>query len=380
MDYLKDYITETAEKLETGLVMVECPTGYGKSYQIAEFAKAFNEGKKIVYLTTQVKNCAAMVHDINGDSKDGEALWLRSNVDNVVDKLLDLTIPDEFKLGVYDELCKSIKKYKNSEKVADQEYLKTLREEIGKKDNKFRDEIRKKLGNEFSKKEKASVLLNVIKTNKNYKWIGELYPQVYTCEKQVLVMSVSKFLYRNDPIIEPEYKFLSKKFLKDKIVFIDEFDAAKGMIQSTIIEKAVDAKDDYIKLFLQVFRNLKPDTFSINSQLVTEMTDTNKNGEKKKQTLAKLIDEATEINEKYRTELSYKLEESGIDHKQNFLINDGTFNTIFQEDNKKYMRVSKNDTENINEIHIEDKDSYNANKKYDDIIIFNLLRDITTFF
>ena len=66
--------------------------------------------------------------------------------------------------------------------------------------------------------------LIAIKTEKEWKWVGVLYPAVFTQDKQIIFMSMDKFLARNATIVEPSYQFYNNKIIDNAIIFIDEFD------------------------------------------------------------------------------------------------------------------------------------------------------------
>ena len=88
-----------------------------------------------------------------------------------------------------------------------------------------------------------------IKTNKRWQWLGKLYPAVFTRDKQIIFMSMNKFLVRNNPIVEPSYLFYTSDIINNAIIFIDEFDATKETILNNIIENGLKDKIDHIELF-----------------------------------------------------------------------------------------------------------------------------------
>ena len=78
-------------------------------------------------------------------------------------------------------------------------------------EEKFREEIepnfRKMLSNILKKYDSPEQRLSAIKTDNKWKWVGKLYPSVFTREKQIIFMSMDKFLLKNAAIIEPSYPF-----------------------------------------------------------------------------------------------------------------------------------------------------------------------------
>lgn len=386
--FIKSYLEKIIKSKNNGLYICQLPTGYGKSYSIAEEIASLvknNEKRKIIYLTTLTKNIPS--NAISGFFKDNQELFsksilvLKSNFDEVQEKLLDLEIPNEFCSDTYVELINLLKRHKHLEtkKIADHTYIDDLKVRIEKAEKKFRKEIQNRLFKEFNTKEKR---LNAIKVNSKFKWIGELYPAVFTDSHQVLLMTVSKFLNKNSTIIEKSYDFITSDILNNAIIFIDEFDASKAYIQNHIIEKALAFKSEYISLFCQIHRGLNTnsennatDRFIPTSlpAILIECSDYSKDN--KKSRLRKLIEKGNALYNSYMLYLSYKTADENIDHQQNFLFNDGSFHTIL-DGNNQYIRTSKNDATNQVEIHFETKREFYKNRSDSDIVIYSMLREI----
>ena len=114
----KQYIDSVLNDNVNGLFLCELPTGYGKTYTITncmrEYAANPNNTRKIIYLTTLNKNLPE--EDLKrayNDEKlyNKEVLRIRSNFDEVVDKIHVLDIPEEFISAEYYELEKAIRNY-----------------------------------------------------------------------------------------------------------------------------------------------------------------------------------------------------------------------------------------------------------------------------
>lgn len=98
----KQYIDSVLNDNVNGLFLCELPTGYGKTYTITncmrEYAANPNNTRKIIYLTTLNKNLPE--EDLKrayNDEKlyNKEVLRIRSNFDEVVDKIPVLDIPED---------------------------------------------------------------------------------------------------------------------------------------------------------------------------------------------------------------------------------------------------------------------------------------------
>lgn len=315
---LKDYLLDVMQRHEQGLYLCELPTGNGKTYDSAhamkEYADSIVDDTKIIYLTTLNKNLpedALRAAYGNDDLYNRNVLRLRSNFDEVVEKILDIQVPEEMQTDVYLKLCKDVSLYRNAieKKYADKEYIKELTDRITDGDRQLRYEITKRLKKRFSTKARRK---NAVRTDAKYKWIGKLYPAVFTDDYRIILMSVSKFMKRNSILIDSSYEFLNSDLIENAIIIIDEFDATKDTIQSELIEKSLAMQEDYIQLFRQIYRTLNPNDFSSDMRLAMERVENSEN----RNTFTSLMAEAREIAEKYHVRLSIKTREDLVDQRQ----------------------------------------------------------------
>ena len=116
-----------------GLYMCELPTGNGKTFDSAramkEYADSIEDGTKIIYITTLNKNLpedALRAAYGNEELYKQSVLRLRSNFDEVVEKILDIEVPEGMQTEAYLKLCKDVLLYRNAiEKLyAEKEYIK----------------------------------------------------------------------------------------------------------------------------------------------------------------------------------------------------------------------------------------------------------------
>lgn len=147
---LKDYLLDVMQQHEHGLYMCELPTGNGKTYDSAramkEYTDSIGNDTKIIYLTTLNKN---LPEDALRAAYGSEELYkrnvlrLRSNFDEVVDKILEIEVPEEMKTDAYLKLCKDVSLYRNAveKRYADKEYIKELADRITEGDRQLRYEI-----------------------------------------------------------------------------------------------------------------------------------------------------------------------------------------------------------------------------------------------
>lgn len=378
---LKDYLLDVMQQQEHGLYLCELPTGNGKTFDSAqamkEYADSICDDTKIIYLTTLNKN---LPEDALRAAYGSEELYkrnvlrLRSNFDEVVEKILEIEVPEEMKTDAYLKLCKDVSLYRNAvdKRYADKEYIKELADRITEGDSQLRYEIAKRLKNRFQTKTQRK---KAIRTDVKYKWIGKLYPAVFTDDYKIILMSVSKFMKRNSVLIDSSYEFLNSDLIENAVIVIDEFDATKDTIQSELIEKSLAMQEDYIQLFRQIYRTLNPNDFS--SNMKQAMDEVEKSGNRN--TFTTLMDEARKIAENYHVRLSIKTKEDLVDQRQIFLFNDGSFHTVLKE-GAQYIRSSLNEEDNRIDVFFEGKDDFFKNRnKEKDIVLYSLLREINVF-
>lgn len=378
---MKDYLLDVMQQQEHGLYICELPTGNGKTFESAqamkEYADSIGDGTKIIYLTTLNKNLPeGALRAVYGSEElyKRNVLRLRSNFDEVVEKILEIEVPEEMKTDAYLKLCKDVCLYRNAveKRYVDKEYIKELTDRITEGDRQLRYEINKRLKNRFQTKiqrEKA------VRTDVKYKWIGNLYPAVFTDDYKIILMSISKFMKRNSILIDSSYEFLNSHLIENAVIVIDEFDATKDTIQSELIEKSLAMQEDYIQLFRQIYRTLNPNDFS--SSMRQAMDEVEESGNRNIFTTLK--EEARKIAEKYHVRLSIKTKEDLINQRQIFLFNDGSFHTVLKE-GAQYIRSSLNEEENRIDVFFEGKDDFFKNRdKEKDIVLYSLLREINVF-
>lgn len=378
---LKDYLLNVMQQQKHGLYLCELPTGNGKTFDSAQamkmYADSIKDNTKIIYLTTLNKN---LPEDALRAAYGSEELYkrnvlrLRSNFDEVVEKILEINVPEEMKTDAYFKLCKDVSLYRNAveKSYSDKEYIKELADRITERDRQLRYEITKSLKRKFSNKTQRK---NAIKNDSTYKWIGKLYPAVFTEDYKIILMSVSKFMKRNSILIDASYEFLNSDLIENAIIVIDEFDATKDTIQGELIEKSLAMQEDYIQLFRQIYRTLNPNDFS--SSIRQAMNEVEKSGNRN--TFATLMDEARYIAENYHVRLSIKTRDDLVDQRQIFLFNDGSFHTVLKE-GAQYIRSTLNEEDNRIDVFFEGKDEFFKNRnKEKDIVLYSLLREINVF-
>ena len=379
---MKQYILDTMESARHGLYLTEFPTGYGKTYTAAnamkEYADNSDPKRKIIYLTTLKKNLPTEellnAYDGNEEAYSQRVLRIRSNFDEVVDNLEKVSVPPEFQKEAYQKLLKLIRNYPRAKQNGDSEYRLDFEKRINDAEREFRREITRKLTQTYGNK---SARLAAIHTDSQWQWVGKLYPAVFTDERQILLMTVRKFMERNSCLVEPSYEFLKSPLVEDAIIFMDEFDATKADMQSAIKEKALRYEGEYLSLFKQICRSLDSSQY-LSSPLMRAVKKAEE-AVKPQYALESLQRDAKAIIGKYHIYLSYKTSEDALDRKQNFLLKDATYHTLFQE-GKEYIRAVRNETENRVDVLMWTKEEFRSRRDVDsEMSVYGLLREINRF-
>lgn len=380
---MQNYILQIMQEGKKGLYLCEMPTGSGKTYAVSRAIAAYSrtqskEKRKIIYVTTLKKNLpeeelrASFSDDVEYNKS---VLRVRSNFDEVTEKIESTNIPNQFKTNTYYALCKLVNLYKHAIDRTNQDidYVNDLKDRINNQENLFRREIVAKLKASFENKK---IRLEAIRKNRDWQWIGELYPAVYTDDHQILMMSLNKLLAYNSTLIEPSYEFLRSSLVENAIIIFDEFDSCKNVIQSVLIQKALDCTEEYLSLFVQIQKGLIPESFSKTMRQAYQHID-----DLRQYTYRSIATEAQEIESKYKLYLSYKTVIEAVNHNQNFLLKDATYHSVLGH-NKKYIRAAVNEDENRVDIFFESREDFYANrgKAQESVIsVFALLRDVSRF-
>lgn len=248
IELLKRYCLDNTK--DTGLLLLDMPTGTGKTYNVLQFIKSYlkqNQEKKIFFVTTLKKNL---------DDPYNELIKELDNDPDLKDSVFRVLSNTEHAIKNFNRIKKDIKnsEIRSSEEFRSFDALITAGvnkpDAFGDIERNFRYLISKTLSRKFKKK---SEKLNAIKNDKDWQWVGELYPVVFSEEKRVFFITMKKLINKYDTIIEKSVRLYETSFFRNSLVFIDEFDATKKDIQDMIVQNGLNKSIDYIDLF----RNIK---------------------------------------------------------------------------------------------------------------------------
>lgn len=214
-------------KEENGLLLIDPNTGSGKTYSacqaIYNYVHNTKNPKKVYFTTTLLKNlpikelenCYKENKNINFSK---EVLVIKANVEFIKENLEKVNISEEYKKEEYEYLLQLVeeansKGFENAKPI--------YKEEIEKLLEKAERDFRKYLKNKIISKidGTSDEKKNKIRNDKRYKWIGDIYPTVFTDDYKIYLLSIKKLLTRNDTLIKRSYQFISADNLKDSIVF-----------------------------------------------------------------------------------------------------------------------------------------------------------------
>lgn len=349
-----------------GLVLVDMPTGSGKTYSAIEYIfdaclDEKNKTRKYIFVTTLKKNLP--YEDLRErfekvekpELYDEKVLVIDSNMEAVIsgwesgikdDIPYEIRKTDEFK-----RFCQDLEFVIGQRKNKDgqfKEFLLSIEANLRERSEPaFRRVLSECLRKEFTTVAKRIL---AIKSKKRWQWVAKLYPAVFTREKQVIFMSMDKLLSRNTTIVEPSYMFYNSDVIKDAVLFIDEFDATKDTILKKIIDNGLRDKVDYVELFKDIYSALHMDEFPT---VLTTPSEERQNGKYRTQTLESVVagirEKSDYIFKTYSLQFKHRTTESIGELYQNYLFQDHQFHAILDANNS-YITMTSDSKRKINNI------------------------------
>lgn len=355
---MKESIEKFCQSQENGLFLLDMPTGFGKTYSVLEFiADNFDKPEykdvKFFFVTTLKKNLPfekLKGHFAQrGKEKEFDRLCMKidANADAVINNLVPLYHKRKIPLRItqrpeFKELLASVQliaNYKDKKSATKDGAIANLCKNAEKaikdtQERAFRNLVLAELIQFRTPNDKLKEIAN----NPEYHWIGELYPAVYTREKQIYFMSMDKFILGNSTLIEPTYSFYNNKIIDKAVIFIDEFDATRDRMLNQIIRRGLDNHVDYLTLFTQVHSSLKMRSFPVELTTDSKQQQLYLEEHPRAKTCNGIIDGfesvADETYERFDMQYSFKTsEDSGRDTSRNFIFNDLQFHSVFAGDN-----------------------------------------------
>lgn len=343
-----------------GLLLIDMPTGSGKTYNIIEFI--FNNfeqlNKKVFFITPLKKNLTydklrdRFKKENRLEEFDKSVLYIKSNLDAVIDNFANIydAIPDKIKYDVITKHVKVLIEILKSKSSIDFkiEAQNSLREEW---EPEFRSLIENYvLFDAEGNKRNYDQRLKFIQEDNN--WINILYPSSMTDQAKVIFMTVDKFLSMNSTIVKPSYTIISDDIINNSLIFIDEFDSAKENMLSNIIQNALNTKIALLDLYHAIYAGLTVCDFTKKlmtpSQYNISKKEKSYNFFNPDEIIKQIRDNAEKIKEKYNLQFLHKLD-SNVKDNAYFMFQDHRFISVLPEGNS-YLLLDTCQNDKINKI------------------------------
>ncbi|HRX13724.1 MAG TPA: hypothetical protein P5087_01700 [Eubacteriales bacterium] len=373
---------------KNGLLLLDMPTGFGKTYSIAEYiASNYQHIKGKIFFVTQLKKNLPendLRRCFKAVNKEAELDEMLIRVENNVDCLCNnfaLVKKELYKyigdIPLLQKIEREIAILGRKDLTEDDLFLKQqAREDLQEESERaLRNKISsylafEKTGKERRKQEK----IELIKNNPEYSWIGKLYPTVYSNDKKIFIMSLDKFLLRYSTIIEPPFSIPDSQLITDGIIFIDEFDSSKDVILNRIIQNGLNNHLGIIELFRTIYARLTAETAF--TKILTQESSriqAKDNLKSPEQIIDSFKEIVEDIVEKYNLKYLHKLQEESRD-KISFLFHDYRVHTIVNAKNKKIIVDADKDIQ-INWLKIDD--NFKTDDQRDSL--YSLVADLNSF-
>ena len=348
---MNNIIKEICSWYDTGLTLINCPTGFGKTYNVIDVIadSVMNEGidKRIIFISSQIKNLPTneLREKLGEELYENNVLLIESNADSVLHNFAEASeeIPDSIKkLDEYKRLAAAVK-YMN-ETAVDQSYKELFAKQI---EAAFREKVKNLL---FKAEKKRKNRFELVMYDPDWIWLGILYPSVFSSKRKVLLMTVDKFIRRNSTFIEDSYEFISSPLVKDSIIFIDEFDASKDTILNAQIDMSLGTRFDYFDTFYTIHNTLGNKV--INREIYipsSKRKEGTYSGQKLEDLIEELYKQAEDISKKYNLQYYLKTDPISTASGKSFLFQDYQMYTV-SGGNENYISINPDTDNNANVI------------------------------
>ena len=339
---LDDFIVNN----KNGMILLDSPTGFGKTYNVVQIMKEFIQGtshqelERIFFVTNLRTNLPyGDLDKLLSEEEKKKYFVAKSYEENIFDtwKYLNKnSLPDE---------VKSSKEFKNLD--GDLEILLSLDNNENKIENKskainsfhnkiatisepaFREFLRKTYFYGKSTAEKKKFI-------EENKWFKILYPICDIEKYKVVFLTTAKYFSPVNTFYRLPFYIHEDDIINNSLTIIDEFDASKKFILNQIVENSLKINVDIIKMFVDIHYILKNLHFP---SLLSKVTKYNK--EKVEKGEWKTAKEILRINKKLfgkvykELNLNLLLKSNNFETKKVFLFNDGNYVTVFNDNSKK---------------------------------------------
>lgn len=242
-------IIESFVELGNGLNIIDAPTGFGKTFSINEYILNYKGNKNIFFITNQIKNLnynslkdLFQKHDKLNFFYDNVLLLdaIYKNVMKINEvKIIQQEIIDSKEYVELSKICKSFSKVELD--------LRNYLEE------NIKNELEPKFRQFLKKYFEVKKIYTIHDLSAEYDWLKDLYPILHVDQRKIFIMTTKKFVMPQDSLLGNSYYFYNSDYIKDSIIFIDEFDSAKKDILSALIAQGTNYGVDVFSLFNRVY-------------------------------------------------------------------------------------------------------------------------------
>lgn len=342
---MKKIIENFIEK-GNGLNIIDAPTGFGKTFSINDFISSYKGNKKIFFITNQIKNLNydslkdLFTKNNKLDEFNNRVILIDANFKSILSiNDYDITQEEILNSKEYNELSKICKSYFKVDNELKDFLIDTIRNEL---EPKFRMFLKKYFSDQK--------ILSSEKLTPDFDWVKKLYPILNIDNRNIFIMTTKKFVMPQVSIFGYSFYFYNSEYVKDSIIFFDEFDSVKKDILDALITLGTNYKIDIIALFNRV--NL----FLLNNKMPKNIMFPGKYYEGKENfTPEKRIDKHLDYSDKLINEcnLSYSFKMNKSNDDRNFIFKDEKMISINNTGEK--IKYEYNDKKQANVIFLDSK-------------------------
>ena len=361
INILKKYCNS---ETSTGLMLFDLATGVGKTWNVNRYIfEAMQDPtfkKRIFFVTSLKKNLPEEELREMFEQADQRVLFekkflrVESNYEGVLKGLtaeVERSIPADIKkteeyraLKLYVE---SVRYYRSQPTAQNKPLLKQAEEELrGRVEKAFRSLIQAKLKAEYSTVKKRREAIK----NGAWQWVQALYPAALLEERQVIFMSMDKFLLPQSTIADSGVMLYRSSLIKDAIIFIDEFDATKDTMLRVLIRESLNNKVDELALFRRIDAVLRTHQFPTILITPSQYQLAGRYGRQSLEIIFETLREiASQISAQYTLAYNHKTVQVTDRERDNFLFQDHRYHSILSGNNQ-YITCTTNKMSCLNMI------------------------------
>ena len=366
---MKTTLEKFIEQHDSGLFLLDSPTGFGKTTAVLNIIKEFLKGERFadiskMFFVTNLKTnlpVDTLLKQLTEDEQR-ECVWIKAYDEGVIENWGNVFISNEtireskeFKTLNSDiEILQELQREKDSLEQAGQPISKKLKsiESFKRKISTLTEPaFRKLILNTCFYRQSLIKKKNFIKDND---WLRKLYPICEMEKKKVVFLTTAKFFSPINLFYRMPFFMYDDSIINNSVIFIDEFDASKKVILDQLIENSLKIKIDIISLFTNIYYVLKGQTFPTDLLRMPEQDENksedsnDKNYYSSEEVLNLNREKFKDYYDKYKINLLLK--SKGFNKNQSFLFDDGNYITVFSDNQRKHLKVKADDKETLTNI------------------------------